>query len=211
MPRSFQILIDLVCCLTPGYYLNEINKIINQYMFSKSTTNEISPLKIKVNLHKALKQKNLRILFQMLRNYNLNFSLNVLRKLCGYFIIVLYKGFQAINCCLVHQNNYLRRWFGISFPFLFFFLTELLFPIKFESLYLAVMGLMATCRLSLVSQEGATVYLQQAGPTLQLQYTLASHWSAFYCCRAQALGHKGFSSCGSWALKHRLSSWDAQD
>ena len=121
MPRSFQILIDLVCCLTPGYYLNEINKIINQYMFSKSTTNEISPLKIKVNLHKALKQKNLRILFQMLRNYNLNFSLNVLRKLCGYFIIVLYKGFQAINCCLVHQNNYLRRWFGISFPFLFFF------------------------------------------------------------------------------------------
>ena len=53
----------------------------------------------------------------MLRNYSLNFSL----KLCGYFIIVLYKDFKAINCCLVHQNNYLRRWFGISFSFLFFF------------------------------------------------------------------------------------------
>ena len=70
----------------------------------------------------------------MLKNYNLNFSLNVLRKLCGYFIIVLYKGFKSINCCLVHQNNYLRRCFGLSFFFLLFFSTELLFPIKFESL-----------------------------------------------------------------------------
>ena len=29
------------------------------------------------------------------------------------------------------------------------------------------------------------------------------------CCRAQALGHAGFSSCGFWAPEHRLSSCDA--
>ena len=111
-------------------------------MFSKSTTSEISPLKIKVNLYKALKQKNLRILFQMLRNYNLNFSLNVLRKLCGYFIIVLYKGFQAINCCLVHQNNYLRRWFGISFLFLsFFFFKETTFDLD-DTLFMSLFSIL---------------------------------------------------------------------
>ena len=27
----------------------------------------------------------------------------------------------------------------------------------------------------------------------------ASRCSGFSCCRAQALGHTGFSSCGSWA------------
>ena len=32
----------------------------------------------------------------------------------------------------------------------------------------------------------------------------ASHCSGFSCCRAQAPGHMGFSSCGSWALEHRL-------
>ena len=41
----------------------------------------------------------------------------------------------------------------------------------------------------------------------------ASHCSGFSCCRAQALGARasvvvarGLSSCGSWALEHRLSS-----
>ena len=40
----------------------------------------------------------------------------------------------------------------------------------------------------------------------------ASRHSGFSCCRAQALGHAGFSSaapglssCGSWALEHRLN------
>ena len=28
---------------------------------------------------------------------------------------------------------------------------------------------------------------------------LVSHCSAFSCCRAQALGRAGFSSCGVWA------------
>ena len=33
-----------------------------------------------------------------------------------------------------------------------------------------------------------------------------SHCGGFFCCRAQALGRTGFSSCGSLALEHRLSS-----
>ena len=33
-----------------------------------------------------------------------------------------------------------------------------------------------------------------------------SHCGGFSCCWAQALGHAGFSSCGSWALEHRLNS-----
>ena len=32
----------------------------------------------------------------------------------------------------------------------------------------------------------------------------------FSGCRARALGHTEFSSCGSWALEHRLSSWGTQ-
>ena len=33
----------------------------------------------------------------------------------------------------------------------------------------------------------------------------ASHYGCCFCCRAQALGHTGFSSCLSRALGHRLS------
>ena len=33
----------------------------------------------------------------------------------------------------------------------------------------------------------------------------ASHCSGFPWCRAWALGHAAFSSCGSWPLDHRLS------
>ena len=38
----------------------------------------------------------------------------------------------------------------------------------------------------------------------------ASHCGDFSCCRAQALGHVGFSSCGSQASKQRLNSRGAQ-
>ena len=34
-----------------------------------------------------------------------------------------------------------------------------------------------------------------------------SHSGGFFCCDAQALGCVGFSSCGSWALERRLSSY----
>ena len=39
----------------------------------------------------------------------------------------------------------------------------------------------------------------------------ASHCGGFSVCTAQALGHRssGFSSSGSWALEHRLSSCGA--
>ena len=36
-----------------------------------------------------------------------------------------------------------------------------------------------------------------------------SHCSGWSCCRARALGHPGSSSCGSWALEHRLNSCGA--
>ena len=39
--------------------------------------------------------------------------------------------------------------------------------------------------------------------------TLASHHRGF-CCGAWALGCIGFSSCGSWALEHKLRSCDTQ-
>ena len=49
--------------------------------------------------------------------------------------------------------------------------------------------------------------LQRARDTLQLQY-MSSHCNGF-SCRAQALGHAGFSGCGLWALELRLSSCGA--
>ena len=39
-----------------------------------------------------------------------------------------------------------------------------------------------------------------------LQCTGFSLWAGFFCCEAQAPGHVGFSSCGTWALEHRLNS-----
>ena len=36
------------------------------------------------------------------------------------------------------------------------------------------------------------------------------HCSGFFCCRAQALAHVGFSGCGSQVLEHRLHSGGAQ-
>ena len=48
------------------------------------------------------------------------------------------------------------------------------------------------------------LYLPRAGATLHCDVR-ASHCSGF-SCRARALGHTGFSSHGSWALKHRLRS-----
>ena len=35
----------------------------------------------------------------------------------------------------------------------------------------------------------------------------ASHCSGFSCCRAQALGHRDFSSCGPWVLERGLGSY----
>ena len=49
----------------------------------------------------------------------------------------------------------------------------------------------AACGLSLVAaSRGWLLFSCGAG---------ASHCSGFFCCRAQALGHTSFSSCGTWA------------
>ena len=86
------------------------------------------------------------------------------------------------------------------FPF-FFFLTELLFPINFESLYLAVMGLHGYMQIfSSFSKKGL---LSTCG-------SWASYCGGFSCCRAQALGHVSFNSSGSRALEHRLNNCGAQ-
>ena len=52
--------------------------------------------------------------------------------------------------------------------------------------------------------------LRQAGATLRCS-AQASHCGGFSCCQARALGTRasvvvahGLSSCGSWALEHRL-------
>ena len=38
----------------------------------------------------------------------------------------------------------------------------------------------------------------------------ASQCGGVFCCRAWILGCTGFSSCGSWALEHRLNSCGAR-
>ena len=54
-----------------------------------------------------------------------------------------------------------------------------------------------------------------AGPLLLLRLfsgcgAWASHWGDFSCCGAQAVGHVGFSSWGSRAPEHRLSTCGTQ-
>ena len=59
-------------------------------------------------------------------------------------------------------------------------------------------------------------FLWRAGATLHCG-AWASHCGGFSCCRVRAVGMRasvvvarGLSSCGSWALEHRLSSCGAQ-
>ena len=37
-----------------------------------------------------------------------------------------------------------------------------------------------------------------------------SHFSGSSCCRARVLGHKGFSSCSTWAQRLRIPAFRAQ-
>ena len=54
------------------------------------------------------------------------------------------------------------------------------------------------------------IYLYLFLAVLGLQCGMrASHWRGFSYRRAEALELDGFSSCGSWALEHRLSSCGA--
>ena len=79
--------------------------------------------------------------------------------------------------------------------FIFFFLT------LFTYLFLAELGL-HSCK-GFFSSYGEWGLLSSRG-------VWASLCGGFSCCRAQALGHSDFSSCGSWALEHRLKSCGTQ-
>ena len=68
-------------------------------------------------------------------------------------------------------------------------------------------------RLLWISVAMWTLFSCGEGGLLSSGSVLASHGSGFPGCDAQALGHSGFSSCGTWAqelqsraLEHRLSS-----
>ena len=77
-------------------------------------------------------------------------------------------------------------------------------------IYLFIYGCIASTLL-----RTGFLQLQRAGAILHCG-AQASHCSGFSCCRAWALGTQasvvvacGLSSCGSWALEHRLSSCGA--
>ena len=59
-----------------------------------------------------------------------------------------------------------------------------------------------------VGSSGFSLVMESRGYSLVV--VLASHCRGFSCCRVQALGCLGFSRCHSWALEHRLNSFDAQ-
>ena len=76
----------------------------------------------------------------------------------------------------------------------------LLLPSIFISLFLAVLGLHCCSVFSSRGERGL----------LSSRSACTSHCHDFSYCTAQALGHVGFSSCGSWALDNRLSSCGSQ-
>ena len=76
-----------------------------------------------------------------------------------------------------------------------------LFILFFKYIYLFLAALGLSCRARAFSSYGVW----------------ASHCGGFSCCGARALGARasvvvarGLSSCGLWALEHRLSSCGAQ-
>ena len=80
----------------------------------------------------------------------------------------------------------------------------------FKFIYLFIFGCVGTSLL-----HAGFLQLPRAGATLRGS-VWASHCSGFSCCGARALGMwasvvvaRGLSSCGSWALEHRLSSCGA--
>ena len=90
---------------------------------------------------------------------------------------------------------------SVYFPHPFFKSHFYLFIYWLHCVFIAVH------RLSLVGRAGATL---RCG-------AWASHCGGFSCCGAQAVGARasvvvacGLSSCGSWALEHRLSSCGAR-
>lgn len=75
-------------------------------------------------------------------------------------------------------------------------------------IYLAVLG-SSLLHAGFFLLHAGFLQLRGTGATLQFR-ALASRCSAFSCCRAQALRHSGFSSCGSGAEELQLVGSRAQ-
>ena len=102
----------------------------------------------------------------------------------------------------LNLNSHSKQWHFIFVVF-FFFLNKFIYLFFF----LAALGLCCCTGF---------LQLRWAGATLHCG-VWASHCGGFSCCRAWALGAwasvvaaRGLSSCGSWALEHRLSSGGAR-
>ena len=87
------------------------------------------------------------------------------------------------------------RWYNHSGKVCWFFCLSFL-----KIIYLAVLGLLCCVDFSPVA-------LIRGYSRRSIH---AAHCSDFSCCRAQALGHLGYTNCGSPALEHRFNSCGTQ-
>ena len=105
--------------------------------------------------------------------------------------------------------NYSHLFHHMSFIFFNLFFVYFFFILRWKSLlkelwnffFLVCAGSLLLC--------GFSSNFSEQGLASLLWCTRASHCGGFSCCRARALGHSGFSSCGSWTLEHSLNSCDA--
>ena len=102
--------------------------------------------------------------------------------------------FFSKGCCSTGLHGCkVIPWNHIFYFFLFSFYN-------FIYLFLAVLGL--HCCAGFLKSQWAAAALHGSAQ--------ASRCGGLFCCQAQALGHVGFSHCGSWALEHRLNSCGAR-
>ena len=98
----------------------------------------------------------------------------------------------------------------MNFIFLIYFLFIGVFYFKVEQFIKGIMDFFfLVCAGSLLLCGLSSNFSEQGLATL-LWCARASHCDGFSCCRARALGHSDFSSCGSWTLEHSLNSCDAR-
>ena len=94
---------------------------------------------------------------------------------------------EGLNLCLLHRQADSFVFVFLIYKFLFFFL-----------------GVLSPLLCWLFSSCGEQGLLSRC--TAQI-----SHCRGFSYCGAQAIGHVGFSSWGSWTLQHKLNKDGAQD
>ena len=118
----------------------------------------------------------------------------------NFFLVLIPLFFSSFFLYFFFFNvQYLLKAFLVSCFLVGFFLAQL-FTDFFHSLCIFKIILLiyfwlhwaftATQAFSLVAMEGGL---------LSSYGVWASHYGSFSCCRASALGHSGFSSCGTWA------------